>query len=340
MYLRELSGTTLEDLHLRLDRRHLTWGGGAHQVTAVLDREDPVFQFAGHEVPATKSGLDIMAKFFDIPGPFFGKITPEEQNFLLNRRMEHTGGELTLTYDEENGITEVRKPGQTVVEPVRLVEAAMRVLPAESLLVEEWLTGDDFRADVIVPEGYERYIGGDPEVGDITRGGIRIGQDRKNNTAPWVQPYTYRLVCTNGMEVPDHSLKVDARRLDARQIEAAFEGEIRRAVDRLEADIQAYYDLRNQPVGDDPTGAMRRIGRERGLPARTLGILEDMVPAMVTEANGNPTMFDVVNVITNLANNPSYRRDSTTVRGLQQTGGTVVHEHGSRCGTCHSRITS
>lgn len=340
MYMRNLSGTTLEDLHIRLDRRHITWGGGAHQVTALLDREDKTIQFGEHEVPATGASLDALAKFFGIPGKFFERITPEEQNFLLNRRMEHTGGELTLIYDQDEGIKEVRKPGQVVVEPVRLVDAAMRVLPGDSLIIEDWLTGDDFRFDTIVPEGFERYIGGDPQVGDITRGGVRIGQDRKNNTAPWVQGYTYRLACTNGMEIPDHSIKVDARHLDARQIENAFEAEIRRAVDRLESDIQAYYDLRNTEVGGDPTGAVRRIGRERGLPARTLGRLEDMVPAMVSEAGGNPTMFDVVNLITNLANDPSLNVQSTTVRGLQTAGGAVVHEHSTRCGTCHSRITT
>lgn len=342
MYMRNLPGTTLDDLHTQLDRRQITWGGGLHQVEVKLDRPEGerVVRFGEHEVPATKSGLDVLAKFVNIPGPFFGKITPEEQEFLLNRRMSHTGGELTLAFDQDNGISEVRKPGQTVIEPVRLVDSAIRVLTGDALVVEDWLTGDDFRVDIIVPEGFDRFIGGDPGVGDITRGGVRIGQDRKNNLAPWVQGYTYRLVCTNGMELPDASLKVDVRHLDARQIEAAFEAEIRRATDRLEQDIQAFYDLRNEPVGDDPTGAMRRVATERGLPARTVGRLEDMVPAMVTEANGNPSMFDLVNVITNLANDPAMGVRSTTVRGLQRSGGAVVHDHGTRCGTCHSRIAT
>jgi hypothetical protein len=49
-------------------------------------------------------------------------------------------------------------------------------------------------------------------------------------------------------------------------------------------------------------------------------------------------MFDVVNLMTNQANNPSIDVRSSTRRNLQRAGGNIVTDHAERCGTCHSRL--
>jgi hypothetical protein len=231
------------------------------------------------------------------------------------------------------------------VPPLRLIEAAMKTFPSESPIVDHWLDQNELRVDIIFPEGFERGSGGDPQapgvpgVGDITRGGIRIGQDRKNNSAPWLQPYLYRLVCTNGMEIPDQGLKVNAQGATEAEIAMLFEAEIARAVDRLEEDIHAFYDLRNTSLGNDPTGALRRAAAEQNLPLRTIGRLEDLVPALASDTDGREiTMFDVVNLMTNQANDPEMGLRSSTRRNLQRGGGNLVNDHSERCGTCHSRL--
>jgi len=335
MYLRNLSGTTLTDLREQFDTRHTVWGGTGHQISVHLDADTPHFRIGGTEVPSTKAGVDAMATYYGIPTTFINKLMPDERQWLLNSRLAYQAdGNVTVRHTEQ-GVVEVHKAGQVRVETVALVDAAMKVLPHESLIVDHWSDATDLQVDVIVPEGYERYTGGDPQVGDITRGGIRFGQNRKLNHAPWVQPYLYRLACTNGMEVPDLSLKVDARHCTADQIEAMFEAEIRRAVDRLESDIQAFYDLRNTALGADRTGELRRVALEQGLPARMVGRLEDLLPSV----EGAGTMFDIVNLMTNVANDPALNHRSTTVRDLQTAGGQVVHDHAARCTTCHSRLS-
>jgi hypothetical protein len=159
------------------------------------------------------------------------------------------------------------------------------------------------------------------------------------NTAPWVQPYLYRLVCTNGMEIPDQGLKVEARGVEEREIEALFEAEIARAVDRLENDIQAFYDLRRTTLGTDPTGALHRAATEMNLPLRTIGRMEDVVPALLEESNGGEiSMFDIVNLMTNQANDPTMVSNRSGRRNLQRAGGVLVNDHAERCGTCHSRL--
>jgi hypothetical protein len=335
MYLRDLPGTTLADLIPKMDKKYRTWGGGAHEIGVQLEADTPSIRLGSTEVPSSPLGVQALAAHFGIPAKFFDSLERDEQQWLLSSRIDHLGGELTVTHNR-SGIAEVYAPGQVRVAPHKLVEAALKTFPEESPIVDWWNDSTELRVDVIVPEGHERFTGGDAAVGDLTRGGIRFGQDRKNNLAPWVQPFMYRLVCTNGMEVPDLGLKVEARHASAEEIEAMFEGEIKRAVDRLEDDIAAFYDLRNQPLGSDPTGTLRRTALEQGLPERTVGQLESLLPAVWN--NGEASMFDVVNLMTNQANHPQVKVRGSSRRNLQLAGGRLVYDHAERCTVCHSRL--
>jgi hypothetical protein len=334
MYLRELDGTTLVDLVPKLDKKLYTWGGVADQITLHLEEEEPFVSLGQHDVPATSAGVRSLATYFEIPPKFFDRLEKDERQWLLNSRKDYLGGELTVRWNGD-GIAEVHKPTQVRVDPHRLVERALKFFPENSPVVDWWCDADEMRIDTIVPEGFDRWLGGDPAVGDISHGGIRFGQDRKHNTAPWVQPLLWRLVCTNGMEVPAAGTRVDARGATAEEIEALFEASIKVAVDRLESDIHAFYDLRNQKLGSDPTGALRRAALEQGLPDRTVGRLEDAFPGAY---DGEPTMFDVVNLMTNQANDPAMDLRSSSRRNLQRAGGGLVYDHAERCSVCHSRL--
>jgi hypothetical protein len=346
VYMTTLPGITLEELATEYDQHLETWGGATRDLRFRLEGETPVVQVGGAEVPVTESGLKSVASFLDIPPKFLLRQDPDIQQHLLETLSNRSEKQDVTVYFREGGVQEVRKAGETRLRPHRLLEAAMKTFPGNSPIVEHWNHPEDLRVDVIFPEDFERGIGGDPQapgvpgVGDITRGGVRIGQDRKMNTAPWIQPFLYRLVCTNGMELPDEGIKIEARGAQEREIEALFEAEIARAVDRLETDIQAFYDLRNTTLGTDPTGALHRAANEQNLPLRTVGRMEDLVPALLndTEDGAEITMFDIVNLMTNQANDPRLTSNRSGRRNLQRAGGVLVNDHSERCGTCHSRL--
>lgn len=340
MYMTALPGITLEELAVEYDQRLETWGGATRDLHFRLNGDVPMVQVGGAEVPATESGLKSLATFLDIPPKFLLRQDPDIQQHLLETLSTRSEKQDVTVYFREGGVQEVRKAGETRLRPHRLLEAAMKTFPGNSPIVEHWNHAEDLRVDVIFPEGFERYFGGDLAIGDITRGGVRIGQDRKMNTAPWLQPLLYRYECTNGMELPDEGLKIEARGAQEREIEALFEAEIARAVDRLEADIQAFYDLRNTKLGTDPTGALHRAANEQNLPLRTVGRMEDLVPALMsdTEDGAEISMFDIVNLMTNQANDPRLTSNRSGRRNLQRAGGVLVNDHTERCGTCHSRL--
>ena len=237
---------------------------------------------------------------------------------------------------------------------------AERVLGTDRAPVQRLVdTSAEFAFDVHVPFDYSRGVGGDPsaesalsedllryswasnagitadsKVGDITAAGCRFGFNRKANLAPWVQPWSMKLACTNGMETTMPGLKMDARGLGVEEVMAELEAMAQQAFAAAEANISHFYDLRNVPV-DNPERSLRAIARERGIPDRSLIRMLDLAPSdMLPET---PTQFDLVNLITNLANHTAIRNDGGRLL-LERAGGAVVTEHAARCPHCQHAL--
>jgi hypothetical protein len=256
----------------------------------------------------------------------------------------------------DGGVAEVREAGRNPIDPVNLVTIAQRVLKHDDAPVQRVIRGNDFGFDVHVPFDSSTGVGGDPDsqvampeslrgyswnsktpistnarVGDVTAGGLRFGVDLKHGLTPWVQPWMFRLACTNGMETTDEGLRVEGRGQSVEEVMAQLEIEAERAFSRVERSIEHFYNLRSQPV-ENPERVLRRLAEERGIPTRSLGRLETLAPTL--EA---PTMFDITNLVTNLANSPSMRNDGGRLI-LERAGGAVINDEAIRCEHCQQRV--
>jgi hypothetical protein len=333
---------TLEDLAEEADwqRTYSTWGGVTPDFAVNLEDDEPTIRFGSHEVPATRKGVEALASFFNVPVKFVERIQPDERQFLLERRIERTEPVNVIVEWTTEGLREVRKASSVRLVPAEILDAALEVMPKDSLVVDWTLDSTDLLIDTVVPIDHDRYTGGD-KVGDITKGGLRIGQNRKQNLAPWVQPYLYRLRCTNGLELPDKSLKIDARGMDEIEIIGSLRQNARLAMDGITEQIEHFYDLRSQSLGRDTTGVLHRVARENEIPERTIVALEDAFTGYLQEdfgitAENEASMFHLVNFLTNFANNEDLALSSQ--HRLQRLGGTLVNDHAQRCSACLSRL--
>lgn len=335
MFLREPPTTTLEEVRNSMDSTVVdSTDLPMNEVRFNLTQDQPSIVLGDiAEVPSTLDGLKAFGDWVDIPGKFMERIDPELQQHILSHMIHREGGVARVFYTDE-GVQEVREPQIKLIRPQQLVDIAMKVTDPKALALEHWVTKDQFWLDVIVPEGFDRGVGGDPQVGDITRGGIRIIQDRKKNLAPSVSELLYRLWCTNGYEIDDASLKVDARGNTVEEVLAEFEAVADRAFRRVEKSIQHLYDMRTQRV-ENPEREIIRMAEEAHLPSRTVLTLAERVPAQETEEF---TTFDLVNLISNQANDPSLINKSGARRKLQQTGGELITIHVERCGHCRAKL--
>lgn len=281
------------------------------------------------EFPADGKVLTAIGNLVQVPTAFLLRQRPEMQQYLLRNLLDEAAATVSVRFTQDD-ILAVEDPKVQRVAPRRIVDAVGRVLSNDSQVIDFKQDVGEFSFDVVVPENFDRGVGGDLAIGDITRGGIRLFQDRKHNLAPQVQPFLHRAVCANGMETRDEGLKIDARGSSVEEVLADLEVAAERAFSQVEANITALYDLRNQRV-ENPERTLDRMLREMGLPDRTILALTRSIAHLVDEQGGT-TMFDLVNHVTHAANQSGLR--SGVVRSLQATSGAAINQHAARCRAC------
>jgi hypothetical protein len=294
-----------------------------------------VLRLGGEEVPATPDGIVALGDWLDIPTKFLGRLPIDLTEGVINGLLVRNHDDVLLNLDSD-GLVEAIQPDNKRIDPRTVVEIAHRVVGPDGLVVDWRRDNTGYGFDVTVGGESLAHIGGDPAVGDITRGGVRFGQDTKHNLAPWVQPYTFRLACTNGMEIPDHSLKINARGMTTEDIMESLEENAFSALGRVRGDIDRFYELRTEEVRN-PEQTLVRLASEHGLPDRTLGTLLRELPEYL-DTSGNTTMFDIVNLVTNLGNQSTYINRFSARRNLEVVGGSIAYDHTSRCPQCASKL--
>lgn len=301
------------------------------------------------EIEADPRSVIAIGDFCNIPTPYLKrclKQDPELAEISISRILTKTGESSASVTLRDGQIESIGEAGKRRIKPLEIVTATANSLDWDAELTRLVNEPHEFAFDAIVPKGFDRGIGGDktitltqPEVdgtparkqvGDITRGGVRVALDIKHGLAPSVQPYFFRLWCTNGAETQDQGLRIDARGATVEDVLAEFEQLAERAFSRVEEGIKHYYDLRTIKV-DNPERTIRRIASEGGLPDRSMVHLMHLAPSSALP--DSPTMFDVMNLVTNLANSPALRRDGGRVL-LERVGGSVVADHAARCKHC------
>lgn len=280
-------------------------------------------------IPATLTGLQAFGDWVQVPGKFIQRIPDDLRQHILTYMFTQNPGLVRVIYDED-GVQMVVDPETRLIEPSQLVDVAIKVMGPESLVLEHWITKDEYRLDTVVPETFHRGVGGDRQVGDITCGGLRFGQDRKHNLAPWVSELMYRLECTNGIEREDPVLKIDARGQTVESVLVELENMASLAFSRVNNSIESFYEMREQRL-ENPEREIIRLAQERGLSDRTTFHLSTFAPEV-------ESMFDLVNLFSNQANDPKIRTKSAQRRNLEKAAGSLVREHASRCTRCRAKL--
>lgn len=330
----ELSNFTLAELanEVRDDYETARVDLGDTRVSLVHDR---LVRFGDHEVPFTEEGMVAIGAKLDVPYKFVLRQEPDLQEIILNEMFRRNHGSVCVLWNDE-GIHGIHDPQIKVFRPRHIVDTALRVLPEESVVVEQYRSLRDFQFDVIVPADFDQGIGGDRHVGDITRGGLRMGLDTsRSDLVPWVEEFMVRLICTNGMEVMDVTNRVDGRNQSVDEVLWDLELAARRAFERVESRIADFYKLREERVSN-PERTFLRLAEDHGIPTIQARAILERMPAI--DGDEGATMFDLVNLITNEALAEGLQGRRSTRRKLEQAGGAIAVSHAERCGRCQSRL--
>lgn len=334
LYERTLEDVTLKQIHEEVQDDLSVWTGDLAELEIdVRDNDAPVIQLPGRgEIPFGFGAQASLANRVKMPASFYNRIPGELRQSNLSTLLNATGDQVSISFNQ-HGVMDVNDPKKAVINPSQMTEVIMEKFPEESQVVDFVLTQDTFLLDVLYgDQNNQLYVGGDPQVGDITRGGIRFGYDRKAQTKPWLAPYLYRLVCTNGMETPEMSLRLTSEGKTADDYLLALGNFTDSALGIIHSRIEAFYALRNVQIDSEPSLALARLAGAHGLPDSTVKRLINHLP--VSE---HDSVFDLINIVTNEANNPAIEARPSQRQKLQRAGGSVVvHQSGfcNNCGSC------
>lgn len=341
MYLRQATALTLEDVGKHLDgtsSKSRTLRTKQMSVNLRGAVEDHVVKIGQSTVAAPPSTVDTIAGFFSIPAATMHKLDPDMQQYVVNELLKRRDKEVSIVFGDA-GITAVREGQVSVIDPRRYIDICAKTISPKAPVQHMQIDNDVFSLDVTASAKAKKGVGGDRKVGDLTLGGVRLFQNRKRNLAPQGAVYLHRLICTNGMEVTKDAMHIDARGASAEDQVAALARAVEEAYGEVEADIAAFYALRDEHVAN-PERTLIRIANEQGLPDRTISRLASVLPAYIeeeTDGEDEVSMFDIVNLVTNQANEPNMRGGSRNQ--LQRFGGFVVTDHADRCTRCQSKLS-
>lgn len=337
-HVRDLPTQTLSQLHESL-AQNVTSNRVENGEAIAISPDRTSITVNSIETPFNDDALSAIANWVEFPKQFLDRLDSDLQVTWMNELLSRKRDTGIVRVGQRSGIVSVLKPNQVPFEPAMIVDVASRVLGDNGGVVEVGQSSTNFWLDATIPfQGKGSQGGGnlgDARVGDITKAGLRFDANIAQNLAPTVNPYYYRLWCTNGASSKHDGLKIDARGQTAEEVLAELEAKARLAFGMVEAEVQAMYDLRNTVV-ENPEREINRLAREARLPDRTRLRLVEAVPAMV-EDPARVTMFELINAATHLANDPSVRNRGGRL-SLERFGSSVVQDHAERCVACRSRL--
>jgi hypothetical protein len=142
------------------------------------------------------------------------------------------------------------------------------------------------------------------------------------NGAPTVEPYNFRMVCSNGM--------LGIRRLGQAWVlsDDTFSGTITAALETTKRCVTAFTELTTRPIAN-PGGLVGHLSKIRVLNAQQVQKIVEQVASLGTEA----TEFDLVNLIT-----AQQHTNENSLSWLEAGGRTLEHLHTQHCSHCGTAV--
>jgi hypothetical protein len=170
-----------------------------------------------------------------------------------------------------------------------------------------------------------QQVSSEPRPGDIVSGGIWIRVSPIGLRAPSVEPFLLRLVCANGMVVPERLCETDG---DRRKKVLDFLQSAERVWRILSEVMRRLPDLAQERV--DVEAEIVTIARDLRLSAT---LRRALLNALERDELGNHgTLFDVVNAVSRVATHHDRLNDAVRHRLMRTAGLILQGEH--RCPTC------
>ena len=276
-----------------------------------------------------------LSQYLGISKAYLAKCPPELKAHNLNFWLQRRGhAAAVIEASNEHWVT-IHRPGLLILPLARVADVVTDTLDPSFEIVSLIRNDTRFQLDVATNHQVEVHpderIEDRRQVGDITRGGIRITSNPSEVEAPQVQTYLHRLWCSNGSvsSIAEGTIKLKGHTID--DIFVEMEAACHRVLGDLDQRLSDYAALATQFPPGGPVRFAYQLIKETGITRRVGERIMELVNLLPEDAS----LYDIQQVFTSVAN--SGLVNYKTMLKLQELGGEIAFntEHVvHRCSQC------
>ena len=294
-------------------------------------------------VRVSDEGQYAIGKKLGIPKYYSDKLDWDAFAYNVNYMREQYDGDLDIVVKDGEVVSVVDR-GTDFLHPSDVVSTFDHALEGAGLHLDlkafgffpdrAYITGtfvgDDYLCDMGVSGGSGSDGGGggtDRAVGDLVGVGFDVSFSPLCLERPRIRGFLERLVCTNGLVSPEKAFTEGLKR------DTSFEQMIEVAIDRadrLQVEVERFRRMKTVVLTNVVAETMS-ICQEMGFPKK---FVDEVLSKISVGSPGSPvvrTLYDVVNLITHLAN----AKSSTDRRRIQNMAGSSLGKDQYFCPTCY-----
>lgn len=280
-----------------------------------------------------------LAKFLDIPAGYLKNCPSLFKAHTLNFWLDQYS-DTDVTIHTLNDQVVALNSSDIVTIPTRSVgQVIANVFHADDKV--NMARGSDFMQFDVISEAHQIDVPNPlnlpfrPEVGDITKGGVRFFVYPYSLKPPVALPYFERLVCTNGM-CTDQSLgRITIKGNTVPEVIAELEAKARHLMGVIDNGLASYAATAAKRVPGTLQAFAYQLGREYKL---SKSVMDEVMSIINQLPEDTTSVYDVMNAFTEVANRGV---DSKVRTRLQTLGGALALETDKmlrRCATCEQRL--
>lgn len=280
-----------------------------------------------------------LSKYLGVSKSYLAKCPPDLKAHNLNYWLDQKPNVAVAVEVLDDRVVSFHRPNLVILPIREVADVITQAMEPGDEVVQLLRDETSFHVDIITPkgvevaqvEGIEDRQQGERQIGDVTRGGVRVLSSPTEVKPPVVVPYLHRLWCTNGCSAPVDSGVIRLRGNTVEEVLEEMNQVMRRVRGEIDENLEHYANMAAQRVPGSPSRFARQIGNEYGIPARVMTRVLDRVELLPEDT---ATLYDVQQVFTQAANGTvPYRtmmRLQTLAGDMAMDTETVVH----RCQTC------
>lgn len=280
--------------------------------------------------------------FLGIPPKYIQKCPNDLRNENVNFWLRHGEAQEAYVHYRDDSLLGIYPNSESIVTHSDMARTFLERFDGQDDVREFHNTPEVLQIDVTRPELNvnvpirDRLNQGiDPQVGDITDGGIRLVTYAPNdNRRPFVQYYLHRLVCSNGMSIEEPTARFYGKGKTRVEIITSLGEVVEEMLAQVPSKLDDYASLDGHLFDGDVTMLISRLAAEHGLANRVTNALIENA-ATVPDS---PSLYDIANVFTYTANHVL----RGTKHRLQSLGGWITETPQNiihRCTKCEQVLS-